>query len=95
MRAPSGENATEVTGPACPSKVRSRLPLAASQSLTVWSSLPETMRTPSGENATDLTWSECPLKVRSSLPLAASQSLIGVVLARRGDAGAVRRERDG
>ena len=56
--------------------MRSRRPLAASQSLIVLSPLPDAMRAPSGENATDITASEWPSKVRSRRPLAASQSLI-------------------
>ena len=72
---PSGENATELTPPECPSKVRISCPLAASHSLSVLSELPESRRVPSGENATEVTASECPSKVRISRPLAASHSL--------------------
>ena len=66
---PSGENATEVTLPECPEKVRSSLPLAMSHSFSVLSSLPERAVRPSGEKATDQTEPECPVKVRSSSPV--------------------------
>src|SRR3954451_590263 len=76
---PSGENATETTVFECPVKVRSSLPVASSQSLSVWSQLPDSAVRPSGEKATDETppWGSqrtpsgmpCPVKVRSALPV--------------------------
>ena len=48
--------------PACPSKVRSSRPVAASHSLSVLSQLPESRRVPSGENATDTTEVGVPLE---------------------------------
>ena len=65
-RAPSAENATEVTTSECPSKVRMRAPVAASHSFSVLSELPDSTRAPSAENATELTPPECPSKVRMS-----------------------------
>ena len=56
---PSGEKATDLTS-AVPSNVRISCPVAASQSLRVLSSLPESKRVPSGENATEVTLLECP-----------------------------------
>ena len=50
------------------------MPLSASHTFTVLSSLPLTMRLPSGLNATLLTQPVCPLRVRVSLPLSASQT---------------------
>ena len=53
MREPSGENAMDDTGLGAPSKVRSSLPLAASQSRMVFSPFPvDAIRALSGENAT-------------------------------------------
>jgi hypothetical protein len=72
---PSGENATELTGPEWPSSVCSAAPVPASQSLTVWSGEPDATSLPSGENATELTQSEWPLSVCSAAPVPASQSL--------------------
>ena len=72
---PSGLNATPVTLPVCPLSVSSSWPVAASQSLTVWSPLAEARRLPSGLNATPVTLPVCPLSVSSSWPVAASQSL--------------------
>ena len=52
MRAPSGENVMDDTGLGAPSKVRSSLPLAASQSRMVFSPFPvDAIRALSGENA--------------------------------------------
>ena len=51
------------------------LPVAASHSLRVWSSLPESTRAPLGEKATEWTPPACPVKVRMSWPPAASHSL--------------------
>src|SRR5436190_2893050 len=75
-RVPSRENATERTSAKCPSKVRSNSPVAASQSFTVLSWLPDKTFAPSDENATDPTRLECPRSARSRLPLAASHILM-------------------
>src|SRR5262249_15920570 len=47
-RAPSGDQATDVTWPVCPLRVRSSRPLAASHTLAVPSQLPVATRAPSG-----------------------------------------------
>ena len=93
-RVPSGENATEVTQSECPSKVRTRAPVAASHSFSVLSELPDSTRVPSGENATEMTASECPSKVRTRAPVAASHSFSVLSLAARQHAGAIGRERN-
>lgn len=70
---PLGEKATADTSPGS-SAFFSSAPLAASQSLRVWSSLPETMKRPSWEKATEDTKPVGPLKVfaarRSRRPIA-------------------------
>jgi len=53
MRRPSGEKATDLTQSLCPLSVTSSWPLAASQTLAVWSQLPVTIRWPSEENETE------------------------------------------
>ena len=59
MRVPSGEKAAELTKPVCPLRVSISCPVAASQTLAVWSKLAVTMRVPSGEKAAELTTSVC------------------------------------
>ena len=59
---PSGENATELTQPECPSIGADDAPVPVSHSLSVSSQLPESTRVPSGENATELTRSGMPLE---------------------------------
>jgi hypothetical protein len=59
MVRPSGENATELIDPECPSKVLISFPVVTSQSLSVLSSLPETTVRLFGENATGRTDIEC------------------------------------
>ena len=71
---PSGLNATLVTPPVCPLRVRVSWPVAASHTFTVLSPLAEASRWPSGLNATLLTSSVCPLRVRVSWPVAASHT---------------------
>ena len=86
-RAPSGENATEVTRWACPSKVRSSHPVAASQSLRVLSSLPDSTRAPSGEKATEVTRLECGIRGTISvlyLPSAGEPTVAAVFIATSG-----------
>jgi hypothetical protein len=59
---PSGEKAIRVTSPPRSSSVRSRVPLAASQTLTARSQLPVATSRPSGEKATAVTasvWPNC------------------------------------
>ena len=80
IRLPSRENATELTQPLCPSKVRINWPVATSHSLIVLSLPPDSACAPSGENATELTPRACPSKVRSSSPVEASQSLTALSL---------------
>ena len=58
-----------------PLNFRISRPLARSQSLTVWSQLPESAVLPSGAMATELTLSECPSNFLISRPLARSQSM--------------------
>jgi hypothetical protein len=57
IRVPSGETSTSFTGPACPIKVKSRSPVAASHTRAVWSLLTVTIRRLSGENLT-LLWGQ-------------------------------------
>src|SRR5262245_42647605 len=71
---PSCEKATHHTGPACPLYVRTSLPVPASHSLRVPSTLPDRTRRPSGENATVLTLPVCPSSFSSSRPLSTSHS---------------------
>ena len=52
---PSQLNAADVIALACPPKVAVFLPVAMSQSLIVWSQLPEAKVLPSGLNATAVT----------------------------------------
>jgi hypothetical protein len=52
MRLPSGLNATLVTEPMCPLRVRVSCPVCASHTFTRPSPLPEAMRLPSELNAT-------------------------------------------
>ena len=66
MRVPSGLYATDSTQPPCPSPVHTASPLAASQTRTVLSSLPDTMRVPSGLYATDVTSLPCPSAVHTA-----------------------------
>jgi hypothetical protein len=73
---PSGEKATELTGPEWPSSGPPYgAPVAASQSRTVLSIEPDATSLPSGEKATDLTQSEWPSSgLPCGAPVAASQS---------------------
>ena len=82
------------TPPECPSKVRISCPLAASHSLSVLSSLPESTRVPSGENATDLTPTGVPLEGADQLPARRVPQLERLVAAAREHARAVGRERN-
>jgi hypothetical protein len=76
MRVPSGLKATQLTVDVCPQSVRASLPVAASQTLTIFSRLPTlARRLPSGLKATLWTEPAWPLRVRASPPLAASQTL--------------------
>ena len=83
---PSGLNATLVTAPVCPLRVRASWPVAASHTFTVPSSLAEARRLPSGLNATLMTAPVCPLRVRASWPVAASHTFTVLVAARGGEA---------
>ena len=65
---PSGVTATPRTMSRCPDSVASSSPLARSQTLSVWSSDPETRRVPAGVTATDVTRSVWPTKVWSKAP---------------------------
>jgi len=70
---PSAENATALTSVVWPSKLRSILPLATSQSRTVRSKLPERARRPSALKHTELTRRVCPdISARSSRVLAST-----------------------
>ena len=72
---PSAEKATELTELQWPSGVCSGAPVAASQSLTVWSCEPDATSLPSAEKATEVTRSRWPSSVCSGAPVAASHSL--------------------
>ena len=72
---PSGENATDPTGPAWPVSVRSSLPVVASMSLMVWSNRPAARTRPSGEKAIEMAGKPGP-RVRISRRLATSQNLM-------------------
>src|SRR6476661_6054950 len=74
-RVPSGENATVYTFPVCPRRVVSSCPVAASQSLIVWSCEPVARMAPSGEKATAATQPSCPSRVARSRSEATFQSL--------------------
>ena len=93
MRLPSGLNATLLTQPVCPLRVRISWPVAASHTFTVLSQLPVAMRLPSGLNATLLTRPVCPLRVRISWPVRGVPDLHRLVLAAGDDAFAVGAER--
>src|SRR5262249_57662768 len=73
---PSGLNATALTRSACPSKVRSGLPVCESHSRAVLSLEPVRSCLPSGLNFTELIASVCPSKVRSGLPVCVSHRRI-------------------
>ena len=60
MRAPSGDQASAVTLPACPPKVKRGFFALVSQTCTVPSSLAEAMRALFGAHAMALTLSEWP-----------------------------------
>ena len=79
----SGENATEVTASAWPSKLLRSWPVPASQSLSVLSAPPASASLPSEESATESTSSECPSKLLRIWPVAVSQSLTVLSLAAR------------
>ena len=65
---PSGRIATAVTWPAWPWNDHNSLPVAASQTRTVLSSLPEARSFPPGPAARALTLAECPVYVRRVWP---------------------------
>ena len=71
---PSGENATELTLPVCPSRVAIFVRVATSHSFTVSSVDPEANSVPSGENATELTPRVCPSRVAIFVRVATSHS---------------------
>jgi len=73
-RVPSGLKPALVTGPSCPLKTSSSLPVVASQIRIVRSLDAVTMRAPSGLNAALLSGRRCPLRTRSSFPVATSQT---------------------
>ena len=60
---PVGLNDTALTGPLCPSKLKSRSHFTASQIITVPSTLHEARRRPSALNATFHAAFECPFSV--------------------------------
>src|SRR6266702_2388966 len=65
---PSGENATDLTGPVCPvNGPASVSPVAAFHTRIVPLEERETMRRPSGKNATDQTGDVCPLNGPASV----------------------------
>src|SRR5262245_55116297 len=71
---PSDENATSVTRPSCPTKLRTSLPVVVSQSRAVLSSLAVSARVPSGEKTLALTnrvWT--PPSLMRAAPLAVFQ----------------------
>src|SRR5580704_5231397 len=77
IRLPSGENATdELDGRL--SKVSSKSPVSAFQTVNALSKLPDRIRPPSGENATaernSSALPERPVRVRSTRPVPTSQS---------------------
>src|SRR5262249_44238363 len=59
---PSGEKARRRTGPACPRNTAFSLPVAASQSRTVWSCPEEASVLPLGVYATEKRRSVCPFR---------------------------------
>ena len=65
---PSGLNATLLTPPVCPLRVRVSCPVAASHTFTVPSQLAEASRLPSGLNATLETLVGVPLEGEGFLP---------------------------
>ena len=96
---PSGEMATEVTPPECPSSLRISRPVARSQSVTVWispcwSQLPDSAVLPSGEMATELTEPECPSNLRISRPRGQIPEPERVAVTARQRGLAVRRKRN-
>ena len=76
----------------CPLSVRVSRPLAASQTFSVVSQLPETIRLPSGLKATLQIPPGCPWSVRVSWPVAASQTFSVLSALPRDDPLAVRAE---
>ena len=90
---PSGLNATLLTAPVCPLRVRVSWPVAASQTFTVWSSLPEARRLPSGLNATLVTVAGVPLEGEGLLAGRRVPDLHRLVAAGGGEALAVGAER--
>src|SRR5262249_23998255 len=78
-RAPSGDQATAQTLPACLLRVRSSRPLDTSHTLAVPSALPVASRFPSWDQETDPAHFECPWRVKSGVFSARS-----VEAARRG-----------
>ena len=77
---PFGDQATELTRPACPLIVSSSRPPAASQTLTVPSQLPVASRLPSGDQDTELTQPGWPLRQCRSRPSAAPTPAVPSVL---------------
>jgi hypothetical protein len=71
---PSGEITAFMGLPVCPENVRTREPVATSQSFAVKSCAPVTIRAPSEEKPTEVIEPACPEKVRISTPVV-SQSL--------------------
>src|ERR1044071_10431727 len=69
---PSGENATDLRGSACPLSVMISVWLCTSHSFTVLSALAEARVRPSGEKATDHTPALCPSRVLISFWLGKS-----------------------
>ena len=75
MSPPSGEMATDNICPEGLLSVPNACPVAAFQTWTVPSTLPETMVLPSGEYATDVTASLCPLRICIKPPVPRFQIL--------------------
>ncbi len=75
-RFPSGLKSSQNTRPTCPDSVNNSLPVAISQSLTVFSLEPvDAIWVSSGLNLTSKMPPVCPRKVRDNSPVAASQIL--------------------
>jgi hypothetical protein len=73
---PSGVTRTAVTGPLCPSIVRSSVPRSRSQIRTVASNEPDTSRLPSGVTASDATGPWCPVSTLRGVAPSPHQSAI-------------------
>ena len=92
-RLPSGLNATLMTSPVCPLRVRVSCPVPASHTFTVLSSLAEASRLPSGLNATLVTAVRVPLEGEGFLPGPGVPHLHRPVVAGGGEPFAVGAER--